>query len=168
MEESPECSICLDVVENNELIKLINCNHVFHKYCINEWKKINNTCPLCRKNISNLFKVKIYNTLLKKNMILEIKETNVSVYEDKNIDINELCNTELFTNKFKIEFIQIKSLKVIKNCLKINYFDIQKDKIKLKSKKIYLNTCKDTHILFNTMKESIIFYQRKFNIRLSV
>tara|TARA_Y200000002_G_scaffold157213_1_gene130018 strand:- start:674 stop:1180 length:507 start_codon:yes stop_codon:yes gene_type:complete len=168
MEENIECPICLDVVEDNEFIKLQNCTHVFHKYCIEEWKKVNNTCPLCRKNISNIFKIKMWNNLCKKSMILEVKEINFSVFDDKNINLNEFSNTEQLTNKFTIQYIQIKSLKVVKNCLKINYFNIQKEKIRLKTKRIYLDNFKDTYILFNTIKESIILYQRKFDIRLSV
>ncbi len=50
-EGDEKCSICLENLEK-EAKKTI-CNHVFHKQCIYEWINNNkNTCPLCRKNIS--------------------------------------------------------------------------------------------------------------------
>jgi hypothetical protein len=45
------CSICLE--ENVDYIT--NCNHVFHKKCIDKWKH-NNTCPYCRKELKKLNK----------------------------------------------------------------------------------------------------------------
>ena len=49
------CSICLSDItteeqinKNQEIIKQLNCGHNFHTECINEWTKLNNTCPICR------------------------------------------------------------------------------------------------------------------------
>ena len=45
------CSICQNNIKKNE-IKILPCNHVFCKSCLNEWKKRNkNSCPNCRKKI---------------------------------------------------------------------------------------------------------------------
>lgn len=38
------CSICLDTLDNNDIIKT-NCNHIFHKSCLINWTK---NCPICR------------------------------------------------------------------------------------------------------------------------
>ena len=46
-----ECSICLERYVVNDKIIHLNCRHSFHKYCLNEWLKNNNTCPQCRENI---------------------------------------------------------------------------------------------------------------------
>ncbi len=45
------CSICLQNFNDNETLKLLNCNHKFHKNCIDEWIKINKNCPICRENL---------------------------------------------------------------------------------------------------------------------
>tara|TARA_B100000123_G_C25724588_1_gene426256 strand:+ start:1265 stop:1639 length:375 start_codon:yes stop_codon:yes gene_type:complete len=46
-----ECSICLEkYIKNDKLINL-HCSHSFHKDCLNEWLKKNNTCPQCREII---------------------------------------------------------------------------------------------------------------------
>lgn len=33
------------------LIKIIDCSHIYHKVCIEEWFKYNKACPVCRKQL---------------------------------------------------------------------------------------------------------------------
>ena len=99
MEEHKECSICLEQIEKkDEIKKLLNCNHYFHKSCIDTWSRTNNTCPLCRKNIISLFigSIKFFTSILKKKFILEVnnnklnfnKFVNVNLFEEKpNLDL---------------------------------------------------------------------------------
>ncbi|KDP25298.1 hypothetical protein JCGZ_20454 [Jatropha curcas] len=43
------CPICLCEYEPKETLRTIpECNHYFHADCIDEWLKMNATCPLCR------------------------------------------------------------------------------------------------------------------------
>lgn len=47
------CSICLEDVppmeiSNQQKIKHLDCAHLFHKACIEEWIKQKPSCPLCR------------------------------------------------------------------------------------------------------------------------
>ena len=49
------CSICLDDITNNNITILKECNHTFHKECIDKWKH-HNTCPYCRKELTQLEK----------------------------------------------------------------------------------------------------------------
>lgn len=55
--ENSCCGICFD---KNKLITT-KCKHHFHYKCLNDWIKIQNNCPICRKNkpISNKYFVKI-------------------------------------------------------------------------------------------------------------
>ena len=41
------CCICLEQFKINDDINKLNCNHIFHKVCLDKWYKFNN-CPLCR------------------------------------------------------------------------------------------------------------------------
>ncbi|XP_047308970.1 putative RING-H2 finger protein ATL21B [Impatiens glandulifera] len=43
------CPICISEYEPKETLRTIpECNHYFHAKCIDEWLKLNGTCPLCR------------------------------------------------------------------------------------------------------------------------
>ncbi|CAK8579344.1 unnamed protein product [Lathyrus sativus] len=45
------CSICLSEYEPKETLRSIpECNHYFHAACIDEWLKMNGTCPICRNS----------------------------------------------------------------------------------------------------------------------
>ncbi len=46
-----ECVICFDNLDEQYKVKMINCNHIFHKECINKWLNVKRTCPCCRTSI---------------------------------------------------------------------------------------------------------------------
>jgi hypothetical protein len=52
------CCICCVDVKKTEFIRELNCNHIFHKKCIDRWllmsMKENDSvnCPICRTNIN--------------------------------------------------------------------------------------------------------------------
>ncbi|XP_050237585.1 putative RING-H2 finger protein ATL21A [Mercurialis annua] len=47
------CAICLGEYRSKETLRCIpECNHCFHAECIDEWLKMNNSCPVCRKSPS--------------------------------------------------------------------------------------------------------------------
>ena len=152
MEEHKECSICLEPIEENkEVKKLINCNHYFHKSCINTWSYNNNTCPLCRKHIISLFigSTKFLTSILKKKFILEVTESKLNFNKFVNVNLfKEKPNLNL---KYDIEYYKIKNIIIIGNRITINYCSITKNQnIKNKSKKIYFEKETDT-ILFFTL-----------------
>ena len=43
-----DCAICLSTEHGTESETLL-CGHVFHVHCIEPWKEMKNTCPLCRR-----------------------------------------------------------------------------------------------------------------------
>ncbi|XP_002513558.2 putative RING-H2 finger protein ATL21B [Ricinus communis] len=49
------CSICLSEYKPKETLKTIpECQHCFHADCIDEWLKLNASCPICRKSPDRL------------------------------------------------------------------------------------------------------------------
>ena len=51
--ENETCSICMEsfLCESQKIVKLNNCNHIFHKECIRQWTFNSKTCPICRNNV---------------------------------------------------------------------------------------------------------------------
>lgn len=47
--ENPMCSICLTDVTLDK--KVLSCDHVYHKKCIDKWLDRKSTCPVCRKEV---------------------------------------------------------------------------------------------------------------------
>lgn len=50
-EKNKDCSICLTDFNEEDDVSIINCNHLFHNNCIEEWTKYKKDCPICRDNI---------------------------------------------------------------------------------------------------------------------
>ena len=47
-EGNKRCSICLEEFSNNEKVTSLPCIHFFHTPCIKNWIKRQNTCPVCK------------------------------------------------------------------------------------------------------------------------
>ena len=69
------CTICIDeiILTNENTIKL-ECEHFYHKDCINKWLENNNNCPICRE----VTEYKILNN--KNNINIPIRENNSLEY----------------------------------------------------------------------------------------
>ncbi|GMN60988.1 hypothetical protein TIFTF001_030086 [Ficus carica] len=49
------CSICLtDYVDDDMVLLLPDCGHFFHVKCVDEWLRMNSTCPVCRNPLSQV------------------------------------------------------------------------------------------------------------------
>lgn len=46
------CLVCLEFYKKNEELLILECNHIFHKYCIKSWLKIKDFCPNCKQAAS--------------------------------------------------------------------------------------------------------------------
>ncbi|CAN1151596.1 E3 ubiquitin-protein ligase RHA2B [Linum perenne] len=47
--DSDDCVVCLCGLSEGELVRELDCRHVFHKGCLDGWlRRCNFTCPICR------------------------------------------------------------------------------------------------------------------------
>ena len=49
-----QCTICIENFNENEKIIKLNCDHLFHKQCIQTWIKQKEMCPNCNHPLSNV------------------------------------------------------------------------------------------------------------------
>ncbi|XP_065585787.1 LOW QUALITY PROTEIN: E3 ubiquitin-protein ligase RNF128 [Cyrtonyx montezumae] len=45
------CVVCIDLYKPDEVVRILACNHVFHKNCVDPWLLEHRTCPLCKCDI---------------------------------------------------------------------------------------------------------------------
>lgn len=50
--EQISCVVCISIMENGEVVRVLPCEHEFHAACVDEWLRTNRTCPLCRQDAS--------------------------------------------------------------------------------------------------------------------
>jgi hypothetical protein len=56
-----ECSVCLNPVRYTRQSKKLECGHLYHTQCIDNWISVGgDTCPMCRNQLNKpKFKVKL-------------------------------------------------------------------------------------------------------------
>uniref|UniRef100_A0A7S2SC38 RING-type domain-containing protein n=1 Tax=Rhizochromulina marina TaxID=1034831 RepID=A0A7S2SC38_9STRA len=47
------CPICLGTFEKDMEVRVLPCKHFFHPQCVDEWLRLNSTCPSCRLDITS-------------------------------------------------------------------------------------------------------------------
>ncbi|KFV68164.1 E3 ubiquitin-protein ligase RNF128, partial [Dryobates pubescens] len=45
------CVVCIELYKPNEVVRILTCNHLFHKNCIDPWLLEHRTCPMCKCDI---------------------------------------------------------------------------------------------------------------------
>ncbi|XP_028803445.1 RING-H2 finger protein ATL14-like [Neltuma alba] len=44
-----DCAVCLSKIGEGDEVRVLRCEHAFHRNCLNQWVAFRNfTCPLCR------------------------------------------------------------------------------------------------------------------------
>ncbi|XP_072285829.1 E3 ubiquitin-protein ligase RNF128 [Pyxicephalus adspersus] len=49
--DGDSCAVCIDSFKANDVVRILTCNHFFHKSCIDPWLLEHRTCPMCKCDI---------------------------------------------------------------------------------------------------------------------
>ncbi|CAF0735654.1 unnamed protein product [Rotaria sp. Silwood1] len=49
-----DCAICRTNFETSELLKKLECGHLFHSECVANWLRITRICPICRQRMTTV------------------------------------------------------------------------------------------------------------------
>ncbi|NXP83065.1 RN128 ligase, partial [Ramphastos sulfuratus] len=53
------CVVCIELYKPNEVVRILTCNHLFHKNCIDPWLLEHRTCPICKCDILKVLGVEV-------------------------------------------------------------------------------------------------------------
>ncbi|NXI39752.1 RN128 ligase, partial [Galbula dea] len=53
------CVVCIEQYKPNEVVRILTCNHLFHKSCIDPWLLEHRTCPMCKCDILKVLGVEV-------------------------------------------------------------------------------------------------------------
>jgi len=45
------CIICMEPLKKGEAVRILECTHVYHSKCIDQWIQESNTCPMCKNPV---------------------------------------------------------------------------------------------------------------------
>jgi hypothetical protein len=109
MSTEQECAICLDDINIKDM-KILECNHKYHKECIDEWTKKKQICPYCRRYLKRFYEPKVLSFVF-------YNKCCIFISEEKESDIKiTIVYKYPYTNKIrKIQEILIKQIKCVQN-----------------------------------------------------
>ena len=93
-----ECAICLNGVRKTRHTRELDCKHVFHTTCFEQWtNRGGTTCPLCRDSI--------HKSMYKISITIENQETgNVQTHIiNRSSDSNEFLGVERANIIFEVD-----------------------------------------------------------------
>ncbi|XP_062890640.1 RING finger protein 215 [Mobula hypostoma] len=50
-QEHENCAVCLEEFHKNQCLRVLPCLHEFHRDCVDPWLLLQQTCPLCKRNV---------------------------------------------------------------------------------------------------------------------
>lgn len=71
-ENMDTCAVCIENYRIGETVRILPCNHRFHKNCIDQWLLARRTCPMCKMDI-----LKHYGLIHEDEPFIEDHEENV-------------------------------------------------------------------------------------------
>ncbi|KAM4696101.1 E3 ubiquitin-protein ligase RNF128 [Rhinophrynus dorsalis] len=90
--DGDSCAVCIETYKPNDVVRILTCNHFFHKNCIDPWLLEHRTCPMCKCDILKSLGVEPEEVEVDTNMTItsvssELQRSTVQI-EDENLSDN--------------------------------------------------------------------------------
>ncbi|CAB3406997.1 unnamed protein product [Caenorhabditis bovis] len=69
VENGVQCTTCFDTFKENDEVGKLDCDHIFHRPCIEPWLKTKSSCPVCRQPVDILKWKERYNQEKSKELL---------------------------------------------------------------------------------------------------
>ena len=114
------CVICIDNIDITDSdTTQIDCNHIFHKDCIDKWLNINKKCPVCIRNI-----VDYKSTIVKNDNVIEIQNTQNNIQNNRFNKSISICLCILFIPLIIISITNLLYLPITFDFINMNYVEV--------------------------------------------
>mmetsp|Transcript_10398 Transcript_10398/g.15075 ORF Transcript_10398/g.15075 Transcript_10398/m.15075 type:complete len:101 (-) Transcript_10398:202-504(-) len=50
-EEDRSCIVCISDHDVGDMLRVLPCQHAFHRKCVDQWLQLDKSCPLCKQDI---------------------------------------------------------------------------------------------------------------------
>ncbi|XP_044124596.1 E3 ubiquitin-protein ligase RNF128 [Bufo gargarizans] len=91
--DGDSCAVCIDAYKANDVVRILTCNHFFHKNCIDPWLLEHRTCPMCKCDILKSLGIvaeeeeETDTTMAISSVSSELQQTTMQVEEENHSDI---------------------------------------------------------------------------------
>ena len=106
-EKQETCLICqtdFNVSFQSNLSKIIDCNHIYHSNCIEEWFKYNESCPICRKNLGQSLQPNMFQFIL---LYLSLQNLHPHPQQENDVILHTYESQTLASTAFVCVFLSI-------------------------------------------------------------
>ena len=127
-----ECIICFENIYKEHVPTFI-CYHMFHAKCINSWLSINNTCPICRTDLSVIHLSTIFNIATYSDVLQNMKIITKILKYIYNTSLKKYtCRSQVIFTNFHLVYFDVSGYFTVWN--ETNPNDIVQTNIFLKNK----------------------------------
>ena len=155
IQESEDCSICMNIIEIKDKVITEQCSHVYCYACLVKWYKNNPICPLDRLQLERVF---VFNHVKANVEIVEIiKVISQCIYSERENDIQFLSKE---FNRTLLAFIENYKCVISISDAIIDVYDIFTENA---FQKLLDMDSKDSNAEFNYFLQTIVSLSSKFS-----
>lgn len=89
-----QCAVCIEGYKTSDIIRILPCKHLFHKYCVDPWLIEQRSCPMCKMDILKAYGLQIQGSRESVNIEGEGASASMSPSEQVAATTSQLEDTD--------------------------------------------------------------------------